>query len=280
MKRRVFTPEPRPHDAGLRESLAAAEARVAELTQHAADLHQLIGRGSHGGAVMDFKCAVSVLHDILQASRENSENNARLEEQITELEIKTGAFEAESNQRRVTTWVREVFSEAEATNAPERSLRAAEEVIELTQACGVPATQVHLLVDYVYARPVGDPAKEIAGCMLTIYAAASALGVDAQAEFETEIARVQQPEVIERVLRRQTEKREALATPSVRALLAICDCNDWTHVGYSASAYRDDDHHPDCPRRVSPVPEESLPCCPSCGSTGVTHIANCPALRA
>lgn len=115
-----------------------------------------------------------------------------------------------TNQSRVTTWVREVFSEADATNAPERSLRLVEEAIELSQACGIGAEAVHRLVDYVFSRPVGVPPQEIAGCMVTLYAAAAALGIDAQEEFETELARIQQPEIIERVRRRQAEKRAAL----------------------------------------------------------------------
>lgn len=70
--------------------------------------------------------------------------------------------------------------------------------------------QLHRLVDYVYGRPVGKPAQEIAGSMVTLYAAAGALVVDAQAAFETEMTRIQQPEVIERVRRRQAEKRAAI----------------------------------------------------------------------
>lgn len=119
-------------------------------------------------------------------------------------------------QERVTAWVRAVFTEAEATDVPERSLRASEEAIELTQACGVDRETLHRLVDYVYSRPAGDPTKEIAGCLVTIYAAASALGVDADAELETELARIQQPEVIERCRLRQSEKREALAGSTKR----------------------------------------------------------------
>jgi hypothetical protein len=114
------------------------------------------------------------------------------------------------DQERVTEWVREVFDDTTASNIPERALRAAEEAIELTQACGVDAETVHRLVDYVFGRPCGEPAREIAGCLVTLYAAASALGVDAGAEFERELTRIWQPEVIERCRRRQSEKREAL----------------------------------------------------------------------
>jgi hypothetical protein len=67
-------------------------------------------------------------------------------------------------------------------------------------------------VDYVFARPVGEAGQEIGGCMVTIYAAASALGVDADAVLEAELARIQRPEVVERCRRRQDEKRTAMVT--------------------------------------------------------------------
>jgi hypothetical protein len=115
-----------------------------------------------------------------------------------------------NNQPRIASWVRKVFTESESTNAPERSLRVAEEAIELAQACGIDAEALHRLVDYVCGRPIGEPAKEIAGCLVTVYAAAEALGVDAQEQFEIEVSRIHQPEVIDRVRRRQKEKREAM----------------------------------------------------------------------
>jgi hypothetical protein len=124
-----------------------------------------------------------------------------------------GGCVSSSNQARVTVWVREVFTEKEANDAAERSLRTAEEALELAQACGVDAATLHRLVDYVFSRPTGKPAQEIAGTMVTLYAMAAAIGVDAQREFEIELARINQPEVIERCRRRQHEKRAAL-TPN------------------------------------------------------------------
>lgn len=121
------------------------------------------------------------------------------------------ASDRPTNQTRVTAWVRECFTEAEAKDAPERSLRTAEEALELAQAVGVDAETLHRLVDYVFSRPVGKPEQEIAGTMVTLYAMANALGVDADAAFETELARIQTPEVMDRCRRRQHEKREALA---------------------------------------------------------------------
>lgn len=115
-------------------------------------------------------------------------------------------------QERIAEWVRSTLGANVASNAPERSLRAAEEAIELTQACGIDARTVHRLVDYVFSRPAGLPSQEIAGTLVSTYAVASALGVDAHLALEVELARINTPEVIERVRRRQSEKREALST--------------------------------------------------------------------
>jgi hypothetical protein len=120
------------------------------------------------------------------------------------------AAPAASNQARVGAWVREVLGVAVASNPSERALRAAEEVIELAQAVGLEPETLHLLVDYVYARPAGEAPQEIAGSLVSLYAVAEAIGVQADVEFEVEMARIRQPEVIERVRRRQGEKREIL----------------------------------------------------------------------
>lgn len=117
---------------------------------------------------------------------------------------------ASTRQQRVAAWVVSTFGPETALDAPERTLRAAEEVIELAQACGVDAETIHRLVDYVFARPPGVPKQEIGGSMLTLYAAAQACGVDADEAYEAEMLRVELPEVVERCRRRQLEKREAL----------------------------------------------------------------------
>jgi deoxycytidylate deaminase/NTP pyrophosphatase (non-canonical NTP hydrolase) len=118
--------------------------------------------------------------------------------------------EVMTEQQRVAAWVRETLGGEALQNTPERALRTVEEVLELAQACGVGAEMLHKLVDYVLARPVGDAAQEIAGCLVTLYSVAETLDVDAKAAFEEEILRIQRPEIMDKVRRRQKEKREAL----------------------------------------------------------------------
>lgn len=133
--------------------------------------------------------------------------------------IEHGWSESRPHQYLVTAWVRKVFTEKEATDVPERALRLAEEALELAQAVGVDAATLHRLVDYVMSRPAGKPAQEVAGTMVTLYAVAGAMGVDADSEFEKELVRIQTPEVIERCQRRQHEKRAAI-NPAQRKLVS------------------------------------------------------------
>lgn len=114
-----------------------------------------------------------------------------------------------SGQGQVASWVKDTLGEESSTNGIEGTLRFVEEALELAQSLGISSETIARLVLYVYARPVGKPDQEIAGCLVTLYGAASALGVDAHSEFEKEIVRIRQPEVMDRVRRRQQEKRAA-----------------------------------------------------------------------
>lgn len=111
-------------------------------------------------------------------------------------------------QERVASWVRSTLGEETLRNIAERAYRALEEAIELAQACGLGAASAHTLVERVFAKPVGDPKKELAGCQVTLYAAAEALSANLESEFEIEMVRINRLEVIERVRRRRNERTE------------------------------------------------------------------------
>lgn len=111
-------------------------------------------------------------------------------------------------QERVATWVRSTLGEETLHDIPERAYRALEEAIELAQACGLGAASAHALVERVFAKPVGDPKKELAGCQVTLYAVAEALGAKLESEFEIEMVRINRPEVIDRVRWRRNERAE------------------------------------------------------------------------
>jgi hypothetical protein len=113
-----------------------------------------------------------------------------------------------SRQSLVDKWARRVLGAATFANSIERALRVAEEAVEFAQAIGVDVATVRKLVDYVYARPVGLAEQEIGGILVTVYAAAACIGVDAEEAVDVEIARIHTPEIEAKVQRRQDEKRE------------------------------------------------------------------------
>lgn len=93
-------------------------------------------------------------------------------------------------QERVHAWCVEAFGAASAVSVPELGLRLAEEALEAAQAAGVDVAQMHRLVDYVYARPVGVLEQELGGVGLTALALASAAGLDADRAEQCELERV------------------------------------------------------------------------------------------
>jgi hypothetical protein len=110
-------------------------------------------------------------------------------------------------QKSIYDWCVTAF--AGGDNSPRiRALRFGEESIELMQAAELTKADVHKLVSYVFARPVGEPHQEVGGVMLTLNAYCQSVGlkvVDAEMD---EIARVNSKSV-EHFQRRQQEKMEA-----------------------------------------------------------------------
>lgn len=94
-------------------------------------------------------------------------------------------------------------------DVPTRLSRFLEEATELVQAGGMTREKAHILVDYVFARKVGDPDQEIGGVMVTLLLVAEVMGLDVERSFITEFNRIHQPAVIEKVKVRQAEKRAA-----------------------------------------------------------------------
>lgn len=96
----------------------------------------------------------------------------------------------EAFQQRVQPWLMTCFGEMIAGDREERNHRFLEEALELVQSCGCTASEAHQLVDYVYGRPVGEPAQEVGGVMVTLAALCLANGLDMHSDGETELARI------------------------------------------------------------------------------------------
>lgn len=111
-----------------------------------------------------------------------------------------------SLQERVGQWVLKAFGSFIATNRQERALRVVEEAIELAQAEGLNYSYVERVARRVYSRPEGNPRAEAGGVGVTYLAYCEAFGEDHKKIIETELARINKPDVMERCRVKQREK--------------------------------------------------------------------------
>lgn len=95
-----------------------------------------------------------------------------------------------ARQRMVWDWGVRAFGLDHMTNCQTRGIRFAEEAIELAQAAGVDKEKLHKLIDFVYARPVGEIYAEIGGVGVTLLALSQSLRVSADAAEQSELERV------------------------------------------------------------------------------------------
>lgn len=102
-------------------------------------------------------------------------------------------------QRGVFDWCVKTFGE-KARLPKQRGSRTLEEAAELAQALGVEKTDADAIVARVFSRPAGDPAQELGGLMVTTWALAEAIGLDANTQGLKEFGRVLKtdPEVFRR----------------------------------------------------------------------------------
>ena len=78
--------------------------------------------------------------------------------------------------RLACDWVQRCFGDNVLNNKQERALRLMEETIELAQSVGVSLDKVYALGTHVYARPRGDPNREIGSVLLTAVVMSRTLG--------------------------------------------------------------------------------------------------------
>lgn len=109
-------------------------------------------------------------------------------------------------QARVQPWMMECFGPVISADRVERGDRLLEEVFELLQSGGYCPDRVSTLVDYVWGRPAGEPLQEVGGVMVTLAAYCLAHGLDMHAAGETELARINQPEIVEKIRAKQARK--------------------------------------------------------------------------
>lgn len=111
-------------------------------------------------------------------------------------------------QRRVTKWFRACFPPAVCDDMQERGDRFLEESLELLQSHSYDLSRVATLVDYVRDRPSGDPKQEVGGVMVTLTAYCVVAGIDVVDEAWTELRRIEDPAVTEKIRLKQASKRD------------------------------------------------------------------------
>lgn len=111
-----------------------------------------------------------------------------------------------SFQADVAEWMSHCFLPSLYSNMTERGDRLLEEVLELLQAHGYDKTRVATLVDYVFGRPVGEPAQEVGGVMVTLAGYCWVAGLDMHANGQAELDRINQPDVMAKIRAKQEAK--------------------------------------------------------------------------
>ena len=96
----------------------------------------------------------------------------------------------QSLQDGLVEWATEAFGRETIDDPRQRAMRCLEEAVELAQALGVDEAACHRQVAHTYARPVGDPAQEVAGVINGALMAAECIGVDGLLVAEAELERV------------------------------------------------------------------------------------------
>ena len=114
-------------------------------------------------------------------------------------------------QSRVAEWMMTCFGADILNSRKERAFRFAEEAGELCQTQGLTMEEWTRIGEYVWGRPVGEASQEVGGAMVTLAALCHADGLDFVASAETELARIDTPETIDKIRRKHLAK--SLRTP-------------------------------------------------------------------
>ena len=97
-------------------------------------------------------------------------------------------------QRKVRDWLTACFPQTSVSDQQERMHRFLEEALELAQASGCSKGEALELVDYVFAREMGEVRQEVGGVMVTLAGLCHAVDVDledaAHAELERNWSRI------------------------------------------------------------------------------------------
>lgn len=109
-------------------------------------------------------------------------------------------------QEAVYKWTVKAFGKEVAKDKVERNQRFLEEALELVQSLDLPKEDALKLVDYVYSRPKGEPSQEVGGVSVTLSNLCSANDIFLDIAAETELYRINRPEILEKIRIKQANK--------------------------------------------------------------------------
>lgn len=113
-------------------------------------------------------------------------------------------------QLRTRMWMQRLPNETMRwDDVEERTIRFVEEAVELAQALGLSRERVQKVTDYVYGREVGVPEQEVGGVSVTLAVLCNSAGISWETAAHRELNRVNTPLVMQKIMDRQMEKREA-----------------------------------------------------------------------
>ncbi|MGZ3297707.1 MAG: hypothetical protein ACXU8O_01725, partial [Asticcacaulis sp.] len=112
----------------------------------------------------------------------------------------------EAFQARVGKWMLACFGPDITNSKMERCYRFFEEAVELCQSLGMTEDMAKQLVAYTWGRDKGEPGQEAGGVMVTLAALCSAGGLDMVREGETELARIDTPQVMDKIRAKHAAK--------------------------------------------------------------------------
>lgn len=129
-------------------------------------------------------------------------------------------------QSRIHPWMLKCFGPTIAADRIERNHRFLEEALELVQSLGCTASEAHQLVDYTFGRPIGEPAQEVGGVMVTLAALCLASELDMHQAGETELGRISEPATVLKIRAKQAAKPKHSPLPQAVAARAPYEWRD------------------------------------------------------
>lgn len=120
------------------------------------------------------------------------------------------------HQAECARWAVETFGHDVVADTVERRHRFVEEALELLQALGGTRDEALQLVDYVFGRPIGEPAQEVGGVMTTLAVLCHTAGIDLAASARRELWRCWANQARIRAKQAAKPKHSVLPGPAVQ----------------------------------------------------------------